>query len=106
MALKPNFLIVELCSTFPPINCIIFIRTIYKCSRSEIVSDFNKNLVLVQFTSSEIFTDECFKYSVSRRTANSLFEYFRTPVWSELLKVISPTVPPVNPKLPDIWTII
>ena len=71
MAVAPNFLIVELCSTSPPEEITLLSSELStNVVDPEVVSDFNKNLVLVQFTSSEIFTDECFKYSVSRRTAN------------------------------------
>ena len=65
-----NFLIDELCSTFPTIDILLLSSELStNIVDPDTVSEFNKNLVLVQFVSSEIFTLECFKYSVSRRTS-------------------------------------
>ena len=73
--MAPNFLIVELCWTFPKLDIVLLSSELStNVVDPDVVSDFNKNLVLVQLVSSEIFTLECYKYSVSNKTANCFWE--------------------------------
>ena len=77
MAVAPNFLIVELCSTSPPEEITLLSSELStNVVDPDVLSDFNKNLVLVQFISSEILIVECFRYSVYNKDANSVVVYF------------------------------
>ena len=68
----------------------------------EIISPvFSPDKVLVADDPDAESIEECFKYSVCNNDTNSI-KYIFSPIWSELSKVMSPDVPPVNPKSPDI----